>query len=101
MSITSWNLSITDGPLVKRNVILAITYYIGEKCADQVITIHPYYLHQQRAHWNLLGYDATNEAPTVLPLASIMSLSTAYGIEFIPNDELPLQDFYNKNEMNV
>lgn len=54
-----------------------------------------------QAHWNLLGYDATNEAPTVLPLASIMSLSTAYGIEFIPNDELPLQDFNNKNDISV
>lgn len=77
-----------------------ITYSTGDNCANQVITIHPYYLHQQQAHWNLLGYDATNEAPTVLPIANIMSLATAYDIDFLHKD-FHLQDFYAAHVQHI
>ena len=59
--------------------------------------IHPYYLSQKGCEWYLLCHDSTNDKSAEIPLKSIVRMSTAREIKFIPNKDFPLNDYYKKN----
>ena len=74
-----------------------ITVCSKEEDHEKVITIHPYYLYQKENEWSLLCHDSTNDNPAEIPLKCIQRLVSAEEIEFIPNHDFPLKDFYAKH----
>ena len=60
------------------------------------LLVHPYYLSQKSSEWFLLCHDSTNDKAAEIPLKTIVRMSTASEIEFIPNKDFPLNDYYKK-----
>ena len=73
-----------------------ITIPGNQEESEVEILIHPYYLYQNETGWYLLCHDSTNNKAAEIPLNSIMRMATASGIEFIPNKDFPLKDYYKK-----
>ena len=73
-----------------------ITVFCKKEDQEKEIVIHPYYLYQKENEWSLLCHDSTNDNPAEIPLKCIQRLVTAKDIEFIPNKDFPLKDYYKK-----
>lgn len=58
------------------------------------ILVHPYYLLLRDSGWYLLCRDATNDIPAEIPISRISHLKSREDIEFLPNKDFPLQNFY-------
>ena len=69
----------------------------SDKKAEEVIVVHPYYIMFDCPTYYLLCHDSTNKRAAKIPIDSIIHITTSYDIEFIPNKDFPLQDFYNKH----
>lgn len=59
--------------------------------------IHPYFLRQQGANWNLLCHDATNNIAVEIPLSNITRMVSAENIEFRPNEDFNFKNYYKKS----
>ena len=59
------------------------------------ILIHPYYLYQNEKGWSLLCHDSTNDKAAKIPIDNIKRMVSAKEIEFVPNNDFPLNDYYS------
>ena len=58
------------------------------------IIAFPYFLRQRKYKWSLLCHDATNKKPAEIPLSSIIQVKKYDAVDFLPNVDFPLKDYY-------
>jgi len=74
-----------------------ITYSLGGEESEKEILVHPYFIMYDCPNYYLLCHDATNDAAAKIPISKIRRLASTPEVEFIPNKDFPLQDFYTKH----
>ena len=74
-----------------------ITCKPADGAAEEEILVHPYFILFDCPHYYLLCHDATNGGPAKINIQTITRMVTEADIEYIPNKDFPLQDFYAKH----
>lgn len=82
---------------IRTKSVARVTYKEAKDQEKQEIIIHPYFLLQRSHRWILLGHDATNNRPVEIPLFMITRMSTEDDVEYVPNNDFDLKDFYTKH----
>jgi hypothetical protein len=58
------------------------------------VTVHPYFLRQERMQWHLMGCDEHTRKPVRIPTCKIVSVEEADNVEFVPNTIFNMEEFY-------
>ncbi len=74
-----------------------ITFYPEIDKPKYETLVHPYFILHDDSKYYLLGHDSCKHSPIKIPIANIVKLQSASEVDFIPNRDFPLQDFYTKH----
>ncbi len=74
-----------------------ITYTVDDMETEEDILVHPYFILYDCPEYFLLCHDATNNVAAKIPICKIRRMVSSPEVDYIPNRDFPLQDFYTKH----
>lgn len=78
------------------HTVLRITYRSYKKDSEErTQTVHPYYVRQYNNRWFLLAMDNDYRTITNFALDRIVSISPAEGVEYIPNNSIDFEHYFD------
>lgn len=82
---------------IRSRMPVFITYESNKENIEQKIIVHPYFIMFDSPDYFLLGRDSTNSCAVKIPIKSISNISSAHSIDYIPNSDFILKDFYDNH----
>ena len=76
---------------------ITIVFDLADDNEGKSILVHPYFLIKRGDAWNLLCHDATNDVAAEIPISDISRIHIENDIEFIPNNDFLMKDYYKKH----
>jgi hypothetical protein len=76
---------------------ITIVFDLADDNEGKSILVHPYFLIKRGDAWNLLCHDATNDVAAEIPISDIARIHIENDIEFIPNNDFLMKDYYKKH----
>ena len=82
--------------LILKHYPARISYHTESGKVERNVIVHPYYLLNRENEWYLLCRNETSNRPEKIHLSAIDRIEFADEVEFIPNEDFKLQDYYQK-----
>ena len=82
--------------LILKHYPARISYHTESGKVERNVIVHPYYLLNRENEWYLLCRNETSNRPERIHLSAIDRIEFADEVEFIPNEDFQLQDYYQK-----
>ena len=79
---------------IRKKSPILVTYKDEKGEGEDVILVHPYYIMLDCPNYYLLCRDATHNKPAKLLVTRIIHITNAVDVDYIPNKDFPLEDFY-------
>lgn len=73
-----------------------ISYCKADRTMVRDSTIHPYFLLLRNEKWILLCHDESVDAGVEIPISRISRICEAEDVEFIPNNDFDVKDYYKE-----
>lgn len=80
--------------LILKKYPASISYLNNSNKVEHDVIVHPYFLLKRENEWYLLCHNETAGIAAEIHLSDIKDIAVASDIEFIPNEDFPLQNYY-------